>query len=81
MRWFYSDNFEAAVDQLELSGSEMLDVLREDLEMLHLVDLSEIDQMAEMGSLQYFLGPSGRVRYWMGLIGDDAAVIEFFDFD
>jgi hypothetical protein len=52
-----------------------------DLEMLTFTAVQDTNTWAEFGTYQYLVGPTGQVRYWVGLVEDDCIVVEYFDVD
>jgi hypothetical protein len=81
VQWFYSEQAEQALEILRTSEPELFDVVTHDVEMLHVVNLQLVDVTDEIGTLQYLIGPTGRVSYWVGLLDADSALIEFIVVD
>jgi hypothetical protein len=81
VRWHYSDHAEETLEMLRTTEPEMFDVVTNDIDMLHVVDLQLIDVTEEIGTLQYLLGPTGRVAYWVGVIDAENVLIEFIVHD
>jgi hypothetical protein len=81
VKWLASDAVEAILDHLESTNIELFQVVTEDLYLLEVVDIELLDSPSELGSLQYLIGPTGRVRYWVGVLDHDHILIEDLDVD
>lgn len=75
-----SDEAVAEYERLERDDPTSFDVLRTDLALLQLSRIEELDVWAALAGLTYYLGPSGRARYW-AVVEQGRFVVEFFDLD
>jgi hypothetical protein len=81
VRWSISHAVEHILSDLESSNPEIFDVVTEDLHLLQLVDIELLDSPAELATFQYLIGPTGRVRYWVGVVASDLILIEDLQVD
>jgi hypothetical protein len=81
MNWNLSERAEEVLGQLEADRPDMYELVLEDLHLLHLVDVEQLEVWSEVGTFQYLTGPSGRVRYWVGVMADDRCLIEDLEAD
>jgi hypothetical protein len=81
MRILWSTSAEAILEALEVSDENRYDAVVMDLDMLSFTSVQDTNTWAEFGTYQYLVGPTGQVRYWVGLVEDDCIVVEYFDVD
>ena len=75
-----SDFAVEAVARLEADDPSSFELLSGDLAMLAGMSVDELDVWATLVGLTYYLGPTGRVRYW-AVLERGRFVIELFDVD
>ncbi len=80
MRVHLSDEALNEFERLETYEPDRFEVLVADLAMLEALGPEGLKQWAVIGTLRYCLGPTGRVRYWLGR-EDNRFVVEYFDLD